>query len=716
MPNLSQGARFGKYRIQNRIGQGGMGIVYLAEDTVLGRCVALKVLDPDVTSREGFEHRFRDEARILASLKHPSIIQVHNLEQIDDLWVIEMDYVERGSLADAEEAGTVTVVQTVRFAHQILHALACCHESGIVHRDVKPSNILLANEDQALLTDFGLAKLMCAHQKAAMAETASSVFFLGTPRYAPPEAWEGEEPTPAWDVYSMGAVLYEAVASRPPYEGDTPFALLKRMAEQNMAPLAEVSGKVSPELSHLVQDMLSHHTAARPRNAGEVLEKMEAVPEVQQDESRGPSARVHLRPPPSPRMRVSRQTGTGARTVPLRALVAILLVLTATVALYWMVQGLNAKGSPSSYGQGPPPTTSTILFDTRDPASANTWKRHWYMGLGEQPNTWIVSASTSRDLWFLHASKTNELELAFDGFWAEYTDESALVFRHGMVTGSGRWQYGGNAMTVTLHFQSAADGHRWSRFLLLDQPERGVARSEFAHSLEAASHVQSLLYSELMPRRIPWTQSFESLFLAPAAGLVTAPFTKLSTDALQIDGELTEPVWTQAFSQEGVEIGSLSGEADGATGRLLVRYSDTGLCFGITVDDPPANPVLKFVLLDRYDIPVSHSPRRSVTVTNGEVSQATLTSGGRELPWECAWPVVVSATEDRFEAELFVPFHELGEGREAPKPGERWRVNCRVASSTSGEGPPRVHWGFEDMPQVQHGAIVGFAAAGNLSH
>lgn len=161
-------------------------MVYLAEDVTLGREIALKVLDRSLTVDGGFEERFRQEARTIANLKHPGIIRIHSLEKIGDgpdaTPAIDMEYVDGGSLENTR----YTLPQLLRYVHDSLDALACCHASGIVHRDVKPSNILLATEGRAVLSDFGLAKLLADHHTTSVLSTSSAGLFVGTPRYAPP--------------------------------------------------------------------------------------------------------------------------------------------------------------------------------------------------------------------------------------------------------------------------------------------------------------------------------------------------------------------------------------------------------------------------------------------------------------------------------------------------------------------------------------------------
>ncbi|MBI3176596.1 MAG: serine/threonine protein kinase, partial [Chloroflexi bacterium] len=257
---LGPGATFGKYRILRVVGRGGMGLVYLAEDQDLCRQIALKVLHRGFAADEDFIHRFRQEARTIAGLKHPNIVPVHALDLIGDDLAIAMDFIEGGTLAGSK----LSLQEALRYLGDILEALAWCHDKGIVHRDVKPNNILISPLGNALLSDFGLAKLLADFHASSVVTWASSGLFVGTPMYAPPEAWEGAEPTAAWDLYSVGTVLFEAIAGRLPYDAQTPLALIKQMIERPAPRLAELAPDISPELGELVDGLLRPDPLARP--------------------------------------------------------------------------------------------------------------------------------------------------------------------------------------------------------------------------------------------------------------------------------------------------------------------------------------------------------------------------------------------------------------------------------------------------------------------
>jgi eukaryotic-like serine/threonine-protein kinase len=209
----------GKYELHEQLGRGGFGTVYRAIDTSLGREVALKVLHPQLTTDPDFLERFRNEARLVASLKSPNIVTIYDLAEADGRVFIAMEYLSGGSLKEKlEKEGTIPFEQSVEIIKQVCNGLRTAHKKGLVHRDIKPGNILFNSEGQAVLGDFGLAR---AIQQSSMS-AASSTGGVGTPAYRAPELWIGKPPaSPATDIYSLGCVLSEMLTGKTLFEGDT---------------------------------------------------------------------------------------------------------------------------------------------------------------------------------------------------------------------------------------------------------------------------------------------------------------------------------------------------------------------------------------------------------------------------------------------------------------------------------------------------------------
>ncbi|HUW11235.1 MAG TPA: protein kinase, partial [Anaerolineae bacterium] len=225
---VAEPKRIGKYEILDEIGHGGFAVVYRAYDTELERIVALKVLHPQLTVDPKFVARFRREAHTVAGLDHPHIATVYEVGEADGQLYIAMELVSGPSLAGhIQEQGPLAWDEALEILGQVASALDYAHEHGLVHRDIKPSNVLLDPDNGALLSDFGLSKMI---ESSGYSLTASGGV-LGTPAYMAPEIWAEERPGPASDVYALGCVVYEMVTGEVLFGSDSPLIVMKRHGE-----------------------------------------------------------------------------------------------------------------------------------------------------------------------------------------------------------------------------------------------------------------------------------------------------------------------------------------------------------------------------------------------------------------------------------------------------------------------------------------------------
>jgi serine/threonine protein kinase len=215
------GQRLGQYQILARISKGATSTIYKAYQPKLDRFVAVKVLSPQVVDEEGFLDRFTQEARAVAQLDHPNIVPVYDFDQVGDIAYIVFKYVEGGTLRKMMTGTPIALGQAVDIATQVGLALGYAHKRGVIHRDVKPSNILIGEGFWALLTDFGLAKIMGGGRKL----TRSGIG-MGTPDYMAPEQAQGIPGDGRSDLYSLGVVFYEMVTGRVPFEADSSMAVV----------------------------------------------------------------------------------------------------------------------------------------------------------------------------------------------------------------------------------------------------------------------------------------------------------------------------------------------------------------------------------------------------------------------------------------------------------------------------------------------------------
>lgn len=262
-PGAMIGAR---YRLVSRIAGGGMGEVWQADDTVLERTVAIKVLRQELADDPTFLARFRDEARHTAALSHPGIAAVHDYGETEDdgrvvAWMV-MEYVEGEPLSRRiKRDGPLPPAQVLDVVSQTALALQAAHEAGVVHRDVKPANLLVRPDGVVKVTDFGIARATGA---ASLTRTGTMV---GTAQYLSPEQATGGQASPASDVYALGVVAYEALTARRPFDGDSQISVALAHANEPVPPLP--SGVPDP-VRDLVDRLLAKEPGDRPQPAAEV--------------------------------------------------------------------------------------------------------------------------------------------------------------------------------------------------------------------------------------------------------------------------------------------------------------------------------------------------------------------------------------------------------------------------------------------------------------
>jgi eukaryotic-like serine/threonine-protein kinase len=267
---LSIGTRITHYRLLSRLGAGGMGEVYLAEDTRLGRKIALKTLPAAFTQHPERLARFEQEARAASALNHPNIITVYEIGQQDGLHYIAFEYVDGVTLRQHLDAQRLALPEALDIAMQTAAALQAAHEAGITHRDIKPENIMVRPDGYVKVLDFGLAKLTEKSEEKVDPEAVTRLktdtdpgTIMGTVRYMSPEQARGQRVDARSDIFSLGVVLYEMITHRLPFEGETPSDVIAAILRQTPAPLARTMANVPPELEWSVAKALSKDREAR---------------------------------------------------------------------------------------------------------------------------------------------------------------------------------------------------------------------------------------------------------------------------------------------------------------------------------------------------------------------------------------------------------------------------------------------------------------------
>jgi serine/threonine protein kinase len=359
------GKRLGQYQILEEIGRGGMAVVYKAYQPSLNRYVAIKVLLPDLSQDREFVQRFRREALAAAKLEHSNIIRIHDVGQEGDLHYLVMSYVAGPSLAGKlAQEGALDPRTALSILRDVGAALDLAHSQGVIHRDVKPSNILLTPTGQAILTDFGIARAL---SDSRLTQTGTH---MGTPAYMSPEQAEGETVDARTDLYSLGIVLYEMLTGRVPFQADTPAAVLYKQVHATPPPPSSSNPALSKAVEAVVLRALDKDKTKRYQHGSEMADALARATTTQV---------VHKTPvPPIPPVWYNK----ALLPVGLLALVALIwlaighrqapvVVPTATPPAVATVTTAPPTSTPVPTATRPPPTKAPSSTATAIPTSTS---------------------------------------------------------------------------------------------------------------------------------------------------------------------------------------------------------------------------------------------------------------------------------------------------------------------------------------------------------
>lgn len=266
---------FAHYRLLGILGSGGMGDVYLADDLREDRKVALKILPPAFSEDPSRIRRFQREARAASALRHPNIVTVYEFGENDGQWFIAFEYIEGETLSARIAHGPVSIPDALRIAGQVAAGLSHAHKSGVLHRDVKPANVMLRPDGAAKLVDFGVARLDPVVFEGGQSTHAGRL--LGTPTYMSPEQAQALPLTPATDLFSLGAVLYEMLTGKAAFHNSDSREVVTAILSRRIAPPSRKVPGVPPELDALIMKLLSPNPAARCASAQEVEEQIAQI-------------------------------------------------------------------------------------------------------------------------------------------------------------------------------------------------------------------------------------------------------------------------------------------------------------------------------------------------------------------------------------------------------------------------------------------------------
>ncbi len=342
MPQLLKpDTRVGAYRIIRLLGEGGMGMVFLAEDTRLNRKVALKFLPPIATASRQKRERFRQEARAAARLNHPNICTVHDIGEYEEQPYLVMEYVEGTTLREVldryrrkpeevgangnETTGRLPLSKALDFGHQIGRALAAAHRAGVVHRDIKPENIMVTPEERIKVADFGLAKLKDGEPLTRSAQV------VGTLAYMSPEQIQGAEADARSDIFSFGIVLYEMITGRHPLAAEHEPTIAYRLVHEDPPPPSSVDDEIRPELDYLLERCLAKNRDDRFASSDEVMNLLDE--ERRHSSEKAAASRIR-------RLRWrflwrARRLVARRKAIGMTAVAVLLLLFSLAIALTW---------------------------------------------------------------------------------------------------------------------------------------------------------------------------------------------------------------------------------------------------------------------------------------------------------------------------------------------------------------------------------------------
>jgi len=394
------GKVIGQYQIVEQIGKGGMATVYKAYQPAIDRHVAVKILPGEFANDPNFVKRFAHEAKAIAALEHPHILPVHDFGFEDKLNYMVVRYVKGGTLSDLM-GKPMPYERVVQIISNMARALDYAHRRGVVHRDIKPSNILVDEHGEVLLTDFGIAKLIEDSSSTQLTATGS---VLGTPAYMAPEQAQGQKIDGRTDIYSLGVVLYELLTGRPPYEAETPYAVVFKHVNEPLPLPRSINPDIPEPLEQVVLKAMAKEPEQRFETAGQMAQALqEALKTVDTTQATAASQPLTIPHAPqatgagSPPATPLKETSKSNKPLIIGAVVVILLLCLAGggVALLFLLasgegetpqagvssavnieaesQAERSLAAEADTAQNEEPVADDVLFEDRFDSNENDW-------------------------------------------------------------------------------------------------------------------------------------------------------------------------------------------------------------------------------------------------------------------------------------------------------------------------------------------------------
>jgi Tol biopolymer transport system component len=540
--SLSVGARLGPYEVVEFLGRGGMGEVYRARDTRLGRDVALKILPLQLADDGERRARFEREARAISGLSHPHISTLHDIGEHEGTPYLVMEYLAGETLAARLRRGALPLAQALQIGRELADGLSAAHRRGIVHRDLKPANVMLT-KDGAKLLDFGVAKVAevgedADQQVTTMEALTGAGTVLGTRPYMAPEQVEGKPLDARTDIWALGTILYEMLAGQRAFAGDTTGTLMVAILGREPEPLSSLRPDIPPALDRLIRRCLAKDPEARWDTAHDVGGELEWI--AQAASGSGP---MPLLPGASP-------VGHWRERRP-RATLAVASALAGVVALWWLIASNEGRGGAEGNTATRSAPAAGLLTKPKLLTSGAAWKAAPAISPDGNLVAYVSDESGRPDIWVTGVGGTTPLRLtnddAVEGNPCWYPDGRTLAFATNRGGRQGVWKIPTLGGDPTLLVADATDpaidpaGTRVA-FIVAATGRVAVAPLTDPQRNTVLTDDEDGLWQHRAPA---WSPDGRTIAYAAQRGLWTVPAAGGDAMPLTTDGEADEePAWS----------------------------------------------------------------------------------------------------------------------------------------------------------------------------
>ena len=637
------GQTIGHYQILDKLGEGGMGEVYLAEDTRLKRQVALKVLPAEMASSQERLERFQREAEALAVLDHPNIVTIHSVEEEDGVRFLTMQRVTGKRLAELIPSGGMPLNPIFEIAIPLADALAAAHEKGVIHRDLKPGNIMVDDRRRVKVLDFGLAKLRLEVSPAGVTELPTEPLtqegrILGTMPYMSPEQLEGRDLDGRSDIFSLGVVLYEMVTGERPFKGDTSVSLISSIVKDAPQQVETVRGDLPRHLSRIISHCLEKDPRRRYQSVLDVRNELQAL---ESEVATGTQSRSEM-------VSMAAEPTRPRRWWPTLAAAALVLLAVIWIGRSWMPESGSLTTETAGQSQSERPILVVLPFENLGPPE----EAYFAAGMTEEITSRLASVS---DLGVI--SRTTATQYDRTGKTVSQIREDLGVSH--VLEGTVRWARSGEGdsrVRVTLQLiQTSDDTHLWA-----DSFDR-IIDDVFEVQSEIAQRVLNEMGVSLLDpeRRAVKRRATDNLdaydfylkgidYLSRSNEVGTRQDCEIAIQMLESAVEL-DPTFAVAFARLSLAHGYMyRGFWDRSDERLVSMQQSADRALRLEPDSPDGHLAMGYFYREQFDLEAAVGEFQAVLEAQPNNGEALALMGGTQRSlarWQGALASYAGATE-----------------------------------------------------------------------